>query len=127
PGLLRQGRQYVWPDSLFEVRRTDLFVRPVADPGISRLAVTSLFEVVDEVAKAIAQHVSNALSGQQSTEVAGQAATRAGTRPLTGCVHFPLRCLEPLRDFVPVLVARHGEKRQQGCHRWIATSHNISL
>src|SRR5262249_48443829 len=36
-------------------------------------------------------------------------------------------CLEPFRDFVPVLVARHGEERQQGCHRWIATTHNTVL
>jgi hypothetical protein len=41
PGVLRQSGQYVWPDSL---------VRSVANPGISRLSVTGLFEAVHQVA-----------------------------------------------------------------------------
>src|SRR5262245_6150413 len=127
PGVLRQSGQYVWPDSLFEVRRTDLLVRPVPNPGISRLAVTGLFEAVDQVAQAMTQHVPYARSGQQSTEFAGKAAACASTRLLSWRVHFTLCCLEPFRDLVAVLVARHGEERQQGCHRWIATAHNIVL
>src|SRR5262245_13788322 len=127
PCVLRQSGQYVWPDSLFEVRRTDLLVGPAANPGISRVAVTGLFEAVDQVAQAITQHISNACPSQQSTELAGKAAACASTGPLSGRVHFTLRCLEPFRDLVPVLVTRHGEERQQGCHRWIATTHNVLL
>src|SRR5262249_46005615 len=127
PGMLRQSGQYFWPDSLFEIGRSDLLVRPVANPGISRLSVTRLFEAIDQVAQAIAQHISNACSGQQSTELAGKAAACASASLLSRRIHFTLRCLEPFRDLVPVLVARHGEERQQGCHRWIPTSHNTVL
>src|SRR5262249_60925047 len=94
PGVLRQSGQYVWPDSLFEVRRTDLLVRPVANPGISRLAVTGLFEAVDQVAQAITQHFSNARPSQHSTELAGKAAAaRASTGPLSIRAHLTVRGL----------------------------------
>src|SRR5262245_53563400 len=73
------------------------------------------------------QHISNARSGQQSTELAGKAGACASTRLLSRRVDFTLRCFEPFRDLVAVLVASHGEERQQGCHRWIATTHNMVL
>jgi hypothetical protein len=66
PGLPLQRGQYIGPDHLLQLRRRDLFVRSLIDPGLGRLVLTVLLEFLEQFSKAAIQQTANAGATQYS-------------------------------------------------------------
>src|SRR4029077_3486045 len=81
PGLLRELRQHVGPNRPPELRRRDLLVGTVIDPGFSRFAFAALLEFIQQLAEAAAEQAACAGAAQHPAEIAKHSAQRvAGTR-----------------------------------------------
>ncbi len=68
--LRRQRVDLVGAERIGKIAGRDLFVRTVADPGIGRVALTLLLELVQEIAEAAADHAAGRTARKQSAQSA---------------------------------------------------------
>src|SRR3954471_2542714 len=71
-GLFFQRGQNIRPDRLLQLWRRTLLVGAVIDPGLCRVAVAVLLEVLQQLAQAAAQKAAGAAAAQHPTEIAEQ-------------------------------------------------------
>src|SRR5882762_261990 len=108
---------------LLQLRRRDLLVGTVIDPGLGGLTLAVLLEFFEQFANAAVQQPAYARAAEHSAEIAKQSALPGRLRAAARCRIIGCGAFEHFCQLVPVLVARNREQSQKCSHRWHSAAH----